>query len=114
MAGTPTISGQRPFPRRPIPSAEADWVEGGIAASSALRSRASPTTGTRLQQLDQVAPGRCVTVCLRGWLAPASQDLWWLVCEGLATPIQERRRHDDTGSGRCLGISFCSVPLLGY
>lgn len=49
-----------PCPCRPIPSVivlgslgfpKADWVEQGIAALSARRSRTSPITGIRLQRL---------------------------------------------------------------
>jgi hypothetical protein len=40
-----------PFPCRPTShSAKLDWVEGGIAAPSALRNVASPITGTTLQR----------------------------------------------------------------
>ena len=47
-----------------------DWVEGGIAASSARRSVASPITGTTLQQLDQVAPGRPRAIMDAGVASP--------------------------------------------
>jgi len=45
------ISSVVPFPRRPISPVAGDWVEGGIAASSARRSAASPITGTALQRM---------------------------------------------------------------
>ncbi len=69
-------------PRPPI----ADWVEGSVAASSALRSVASPITGTTLQQLDQVAPGRCVTVCGGGGWPPQTEPFGACVRE-LARPL---------------------------
>lgn len=39
-----------PFPRRPICN-QRDWVEQGITALSARRSRTSPITGIRLQRM---------------------------------------------------------------
>lgn len=56
--GSQVISYLAPFQRRPIPwtfgvHLAPDWVEDGITAASARRSRASSITSTRLQQLTQ-------------------------------------------------------------
>lgn len=51
MAGRHTISCVAPFPCRPIPKLQMIGSKMGITPTSALRSRASPITGTRLRQL---------------------------------------------------------------
>lgn len=110
-AGTHAISCVRPFPCRPIPWTSGlrgppDWVEGGIAATSALRSRASPIRGTRLRR------------CIRGWRPRTRGDehAWGgrprtrrhRVC-GVAAPL-----HGVEQAIRCAlacpaGISVCLV-----
>ena len=61
-----SLSPNTPGPCAPLGPRRPDRVEGGIAASSALRSRASPIRGTRLQQHTPAAIGDRSKLASRG------------------------------------------------
>jgi hypothetical protein len=69
-----------PFPCRPTSTRKTDWVEGGIAAPSALRNVASPITGTTLQRsipVDWRSTGTEVHERVWGWQPRHIQESVW-------------------------------------